>query len=438
MFSSIAIALLLIALNGFFVAAEFALVKVRASQLDLRAANGNRMAVVAREILEHLDAYLSASQVGITLASLGLGWVGEPAVAAALDPLFQLLSVPPDIAHHVSLGFAFVTISFIHIVVGEQAPKNLAIAAPEHVALAVAYPMRALYLVSYPALFILNGSSNLILRTFGIEPAGGHDAAVPAEELRQIAARSAQQGEITQGQSSLLSKVFTFSDRVAREIMVPRSKVRGIDLRRPVDEALSFALENGHSRYPLYDRDLDGVVGVLHMKDLMPRLRAGQPIKSLKELARPALFVPETLPAQRLLRIFQRQRSHLAVVLDEYGGVTGVITIEDTLEELVGEIQDEHDDERLPIETIDGGWSVEGRTLLSEIEGLLGIPPIQSEATSLSGFVMEELGRVAQVGDTVVIGEWAARVVQVERRAIERVEIMRAGETVAEAPARPE
>jgi CBS domain containing-hemolysin-like protein len=393
---------------------------------------------VARSIVDHLDAYLSATQLGITLTSLGLGWVGEDwvgeiVVAPILVPMFSMVGLPELTAHTVSGPIGFALIAFLHIVVGEVAPKSLAIAHPESTSLSVALPMRMFYFVFWPAqemwsqilpaLILLNSSSNLLLRAAGVAPAGSHSLAVPAEELRQIAADSAAGGQISQGQGALLSKVFTFSDRLAREIMVPRSKVRGIDLRRPVEESLSYALENGHSRYPLYDRDIEGIVGILHMKDLTPKLVGGQPLKNLRDLARPAIFVPETMPAQRLLRIFQRQRSHMAIVLDEYGGVTGITTIEDTLEELVGEIQDEHDEERQPIEPIDGGFSVEGRILLSQLEELLRIGPIESGATTLSGYVMESLGRVAQVGDSVPIGDWTARIVQVERRSIERVEI---------------
>jgi CBS domain containing-hemolysin-like protein len=424
---SLLVAVLLVAANAFFVAAEFALVKVRSTQLELRASEGSRAAGLARGMLDHLDGYLSACQLGITLASLGLGWIGEPAVAVALRPVLAQVGIA-DEATVETFAFvvAFSLISFAHITIGEQAPKNLAITHPETLAIAFAWPMRFFYVVLWPALVVVNGASNAMLRVLGVRVTSEHTLAVPADELAKIAAESAAEGRITQGQGTLLSKVFSFSDRVAREIMVPRNKVRGIDLRRPVDESLQFALESGHSRYLLYDVDIDGVVGVLHMKDLTPRLASGQPIRTLREFARPAMFVPETMPAHRLLRTFQRQRSHLAVVLDEFGGVTGIVTIEDTLEELVGEIQDEHDEERLPVETIEGGWSVEGRMLLSEIEALLAIPSIESEATTLSGLVMERLGRVAQVGDTVPIDAFAAKVVQVDRRSIERVEITKA------------
>lgn len=421
---AILFAIFLVFANGFFVASELALVKVRASQLELRAAEGNGAARIARGIQQDLPRYLAVTQLGITLASLLLGWVGEPAFEHALKPIFDLVRVPDEIGHWLAFGLGFALITFLHIVVGEVAPKNLAIARADTIAIAVAWPMRLLHTIFLPALVVLNGASNLVLRLIGVEPQADHGLSMPADELKQIAEESAESGYITKGEGTLLSNVFRFSDRVAREIMVPRAKVRGIDLKRTVEESLQYALENGHSRYPLYDGDLDGIVGVLNMKDLMPRLSTGQPIRSLRELSRPPMWVPETMPAQRLLRTFQRQRSHLAMVLDEYGAVTGVITLEDTIEELVGDIQDEHDEERQPVENIQGGFSVEGRMLLSEITTLLDIPEIDSQATTLSGYVMEHLGRIASVGDTVPLGTgWVGRVVQIERRAIERVEI---------------
>jgi len=215
--------------------------------------------------------------------------------------------------------------------------------------------------------------------------------------------------------------------------MVPRNKVSGIDLRQPMAEALAQALESGHSRYPLYNESLDGVVGVLHMKDLTRRLVGGEQAPQLRDLVRPPVFVPETLPAQRLLRMFQRRHSHMAFVLDEYGSVTGIVTIEDALEELVGEIQDEHDDAEVPpILEIKGGYSVEGRVLLVELEPLLGVPPFESESDTLAGYVMERLGRLGEVGDIVQIGHWRARIVEVQRRAIERIELTRRPEADGE------
>jgi CBS domain containing-hemolysin-like protein len=249
--------------------------------------------------------------------------------------------------------------------------------------------------------------------------------AVPADELRQIAEDSAAEGQITVGESKLLSRVFTFSDRVAREIMVPRNKVCSIDLGAPVAESLALALESGHSRLPLCEGDLDRAVGVVHMKDLTRRLVEGSPLESFRELGRPPLYVPETQPADELLRLLQRKHSHMALVLDEYGGVSGVITIEDALEELVGEIQDEHDEEVPPVIEIEGGWSVEGRLPLSAFCELAEVAPPESEAATLGGYVMERLGRLAQEDDEIVVGPWRLRVSQIDRRAVERIEITR-------------
>ncbi len=421
----IALAMFLVFANGFFVAAEFALVKVRSTQLDVLVAEGDRRARLARPMLDDLPRYLAVSQLGITLASLALGWIGEPAIERLLHPMFEAVNIGQPVAGWLSFGLGFTLISAMHIVLGEVAPKNLAIARTEAVVLAVAAPIRLLYIAAWPALVLLNGSANVVLRALGIEPADEHNLSVHSDELQQIAADSAEAGHITKGEGQLLENVFRFSDRVAREIMVPRDKVRGIDLKRPMEDVVKDALENGHSRYPVFEKDLEGVIGVLHMKDLMARIGSGKPIGALKDLVRPAMFVPETMSAKRLLGMFQRQRSHLAIVLDEYGGVTGVVTLEDTIEELVGEIQDEHDDERQPVETIDGGFSVEGRILLSELGPLIDTS-IDSDSTTLSGYVMEQLGRTASVGDAAEIGEhWRARVVQVDRRSIERVEVTR-------------
>jgi len=426
MLGSVLIAVALILANAFFVLAEFALVRVRSTQLDLRISSGSRRARVARRMLDHLDGYLSACQLGVTVASLALGWIGEPAVAALLSPVFHWLAVGSTTAHQISLVVGFTLISVLHIVVGEQAPKNLAIAQAESTVLLVAYPLRGAYLLFYPFLVVVNGASNALLRALGVRLHPSHGLAVHADELKQIAAESAAGGQISAGESALLSKVFTFSDRGTRDIMVPRNKVSAIDLAWPVAQALQFALETGHSRYPLYDGTLDGVVGVLHMKDLTRLLMAGRKIESLRALCRPPLFVPETLAAQRLLRTFQRRHSHMAVVLDEYGGVTGIVTIEDALEELVGEIQDEHDEGEVPpIVELPNGYSVGGRVLLAELEPLLAVAPFESEASTVAGYLMERLGRLAEPGDSVRLGPWRATVVQVDRHAIDRVEIVR-------------
>lgn len=419
------LALILLLANGFFVAAEFALVKVRSSQLDVQAANGHRTAARARALLDHLDGVLSATQLGITFASLGLGWVGEPAVAALLLPLLAAAGVPETLAHEVSFAVGFSLISFLHIVVGEVAPKSLAIARPVGTAMAVAAPMGMFYVVFAPALSILNRSSNVLLRAVGVEPADMHGVAVAAEELKKIAEDSAAGGQITEGQGTLLSNVFTFSDRVAREIMVPRNKVFGLDLSQPVPDVVRTALEAGHTRFPVWEGDPDDIVGILHIKDLLDAIARNEAIGDLRPHLRPALFVPESMSAQRLLRAFQRQRTHLAVVLDEYGGVAGITTLEDAIEELVGEIQDEHDEERAPVEEIAAGFSVAGATLLTEVAALTGVSVDDADASTVAGLLMERLERVPKVGDLLEVDGWTFKVTQVERRAVERVELLR-------------
>ena len=311
----------LIFANGFFVAAEFALVKVRSTQLEMERDGGDRLAGVARSLVEHLDAYLSATQLGITLTSLGLGWIGEPAVARVLEPLFHLLNLSEAVGHKVSLVTGFLLISFLHIVVGEVAPKSLAIARPVGTSRVVALPMRIFYLAFYPALVVLNFSSNALLRLVGVEPAGIHSLAVPGEELVRIAEESAAGGQITAAEGEMVSNVFSFSLRQAHEIMVPRNRVHGIDLDEPLGEQLSVAMAHGHSRYPVYDGDLDEVIGVLHLKDLLHHRLEDLSAADLRDMARPTLFVPETLPAEKLMRSMQSRHTHLAVVIDEYGTV---------------------------------------------------------------------------------------------------------------------
>lgn len=416
-------AVLLVLANGFFVAAEFALVKVRATQLDLLEAEGSLLAGVARELVRHLDGYLSATQLGITLTSLALGWIGEPAVASLLEPLFHLVHLPEEWIHEVSVFVGFSLISALHIVVGEVAPKSLAIAMPVEVSLAVSWPLRAFYLLFWPVLVVLNASSNGLLRMVGIRPAGSHELAMPAEELRRIAEESAAGGQIGQDQGDLLSNVFSFSDRTAHEIMVPRHKVDALDIREPVTALLEKALAEGHSRYPLVDGDLDEVIGVVHQKDLLPHLAAGR-TPDLVQLARKPLFVPSTLPAQRLVAMFQRQRTHLAFVLDEHGGIAGIATLEDALEELVGDIQDEHDEERPEVEPRpEGGWSVSGVVLLEDLAELVEEPKPDVEASTVQGWLLETLGRIPKVGDVVPFGKWDVVVTQVDRRAAERVQV---------------
>lgn len=414
--------------NGFFVAAEFALVKVRAQQLDVEIARGSPLAGLAKHLVDHLDSYLSAAQLGVTLSSLGLGWVGEPVVSGLLRPLFELADLPDPAARAISVVVGFAVLASLHVVVGEAAPKSLAVARPVGTSLVVALPLRAFHFVTRPILVVLDLAAKLLLRLVGIEPASTSNLAVQADELRQIAAQSVAGGALSTDQGEMLSNVFTFSDRVAHEIMVPRPKVHGIDLQAPLEESLAHALKAGHSRYPLFDGDLDHIVGVLHLKDLLPHAMDGTAPSDLRSLAREPLFVPGAMSAQRLLQTFQRRRTHLAIVLDEYGGVDGITTLEDVLEELVGDIQDEYDTEQSAIVETELGYLVDGGTLVDEVAELVGVPweVFDTDATTLAGYLMEQLERVPKLGDEVELpGGWRARVSLAAHRTAERVDLLR-------------
>lgn len=417
----------LIFANGFFVAAEFALVKVRSTQLEVRAANGERMAGIARELVAHLDGYLSATQLGITLTSLGLGWIGEPAVSRLLEGVLEPLHLDPELMHTISFVIAFSGISFLHIVLGEVAPKSFAIARPVQVSMFVALPMRAFYWFFYPALVVLNASSNLLLRWVGVQEANSHSLAVPAEELVRIAAESAAGGHISEGEGQMLSNVFTFSQRLAREIMVPRNRVNGLDIAGDFQAELALVMEEGHSRYPVYEGELDHLVGMLHLMDLLRVPEAERTPEKVREIARPILLVPESLPAEKVMRRMQTRRSHLAVVIDEHGSVAGVVSLEDALEELVGEIQDEHDeDEAVEIRETEHGFALAGVLNVDEMCTVLGIPEFETDADTVQGWLMEHLERLPVVGDEVAVGPWMLRVSQVEERSVTRVDAIRA------------
>jgi len=409
--------------NGFFVAAEFALVKVRPTQLDLAEADGSTIAPMAKSVVHHLDNYLSATQLGITLTSLGLGWIGEPAVAQLLEPLFHTLEVPEEYLHQVSFVVGFSLISFAHIVLGEVAPKSLAIARPVGTTLFVSWPMRVFHWLTWPALWVLSATSNALLRLVGIEPANTHALAVGSEEFVRMAVQSAKEGHISTQEGDLVSKVFAFSERVAEEIMVPRHQVRGIDLEDELLPQLVDAMRRGHSRYPVYEGNLDRPLGVLHLKDLLHRDWGALDATALQALMRPLLLVPGTLAAEKVMRRMQRRRSHLALVVDERGTVAGLVTLEDALEELVGEIHDEYDQEDAEIEARpDGTFGFSGSVLLPEVVDLLRVAGPESRAHTLQGWIMEVLERLPEEGDVVHLGDWSLTVSKIEGRTLERIE----------------
>lgn len=394
--------LILVFLNGFFVAAEFALVKVRPTQIDPYVTAGLRRAKVARHMVRHLDAYLSATQLGITLSSLALGWIGEPAFAWLIEPALKpLVGDNPAVLHSLALSVAFVTIIILHIVLGELAPKSIAIRKAEATALAVAYPLFLFYKLTYPAIWLLNHTANALLKVVGIAPVAEGELAHDEEELRRLLA-SGEASQLSSAKRELLDNVFEMSHRLARQIMLPRQDVVYLSTDRPLVDNLRTARRSGHTRFPLCEGDLDHVIGLIHIKDLFHRDR---PVTSLKEVAREIAFVPETLELDRLLRRMRTERFHLAAVIDEYGGVSGIVTLEDVIEEIVGPIQDEFDIEK-PELTLrgDGVYEVSGGMLIEDLEAALGTELSDRDEDTIGGVVLSELGRTPAVGDVVELG----------------------------------
>jgi len=409
---AITLAFFFVLLNGFFVAAEFALVKVRPTQIDVQAAEGQRRARVAQHMITHLDSYLSATQLGITLASLALGWIGEPAFARILEPLLGgVLGATPAVVHTVSLTIAFALITVLHIVLGELAPKSLAIRKPEPTSLWVALPLYAFFKVTYPAIWVLNHAANGILRIFGIQPVTESELAHSEEEIRRLLASEAQ-SELPQHKREMLANIFELSHRTARQIMVPRADVVYLSTIRPMAENLDIARRAGHTRFPLCEGDLDHVVGLVHIKDLF---RAPEPPATLTEVRRAISFVPETLPADRMLRRMRAEHVHMAAVLDEYGGVNGIVTLENVIEEIVGEIQDEFDFDRPEIVALGpGAYQVSGQMLVADLEDELDLELSERDEDTIGGVVLSELGRRGRVGDLVRIGQLALQVQEID------------------------
>jgi CBS domain containing-hemolysin-like protein len=426
----------LVLLNGFFVAAEFALVRVRPTQLDPLVDQGLRRARVARHMIGHLDAYLSATQLGITLASLALGWFGEPAFSWLIEPaVVHVAGNNPALVHSIGLTISFLVITILHIVLGELTPKWLALSKAQGIVLGVALPLFAFYHATYPAIWFLNRAARGLTRLLGFAPPDEGEGIRDEAELRLLLASSSD-SEVSQHKRELLDNVFELSHRVARQIMLPRQDVIYLSNARPLAENLRLARRSGHTRFPLCDGDLDHVVGVVHIKDLFRRER---PLNSLQEVSREIAFVPETLELDRLLKRMRGEQFHLAAVIDEYGGVSGVVTLEDVIEEIVGQIQDEFDVEKPELQRRpDGSYQVSGGMLVEELEDALDLELSDRDEDTIGGVVFSELGRNPVVGDSVELGPITLEVTEMQRNRIGSLRVEVRHPEKAEKPDRPE
>ncbi|QDX95512.1 HlyC/CorC family transporter [Brevibacillus laterosporus] len=418
--------LFLVFLNGFFVATEFALVKIRESRITQLVAEGNVKARLVDKLLHQLDAYLSATQLGITLASLGLGWIGEPAIAHLLHPVFTYVGITEPWMSSISVIIGFLIITFLHIVLGELAPKSLAIQRPEQVSLFVARPMQVFYKAMFPFIKLLNGAASKILRLFGIEPVSEHEAAHTEEEIRILVNESHKSGLIDNTELMLVDNIFEFSETTAREIMVPRTDMVVLDIRDSFEDNLDIVSTGRFTRYPVVNGDKDHVVGILHIKDILTyALKETEKERHLTDLLRPALSVPESISISQLLTMLQKQRSQVAILIDEYGGTAGLLTLEDIVEEIVGDIQDEFDDERPEIEQFkqkeESIVSFDGRMLLEEVNDYLHIQLDTTEVDTIAGWIYTKITHPPTIGMKVEQGEYEFEVGEVNHLRITRV-----------------
>ncbi len=398
------LALVLVGLNGFFVAAEFALVRVRDSRIQQLEQEGSVRAGVVRGALNDLDAYLSVCQVGITMASLGLGWVGEPAVAHLIRPLLEAVNITNErIVSIVAFVIGFAIITYAHLVFGEQAPKYFSIQRAEGTSLWIIRPLRIFMVTLRPLVWVVNASTNFVLRPWGIK-LGAEMEAHSEEELRIMISSATASGELEPVEREYLNNVFDFGDRVAREIMVPRPDIEALKADSPLPEMVNAAVFGRYTRYPVYVEDLDDILGAVHVKDLLRAARDNPDDFDVRSVKRDCLVVPETKPIEQILKEFQQRKLQMAIVIDEWGSVEGLITIEDVLEELVGEIQDEFDEGEAEIEEIgDGSYAVDGRIPITDVNDHFSLDLPHEDFDTIGGFVLGALGRPPEAGDSVTV-----------------------------------
>lgn len=405
--------ILLVLVNAFFVVSEFAIVKIRDTRVAELAALGGRRARVAQHIVDHLEAYLSATQLGVTAASLGLGWLG----ASAFTSVFGLA-----VNRAVAAVIAFVFVTFLTIIFGELVPKSLAIREAERATLIIALPLRWFYVVTRPLTWLMYVAAAGVLRLFRVTPASERDLAYSEEELRLILEASQEVGHIDEVEQTLMRRALTFGDRDVTDIMVPRTEMVALPSSLTVAEAIAEIAETNHTRYPVFEEDIDNIVGYIHVKDLYRAPRSS----SIRRLIRPIGFIAETSNIEVALHRFQSTRTPLAIVVDEHGGTAGIVTIQDVIEELIGEVQDEFDEEAPAIQPLDDGtFSVDGGARIDQLEEELGLQVPEDGFPTLGGRVFEQLQRRPRVGDEVILGDFAARVLEVDGMRISRVLLSR-------------
>ena len=414
--------IILVAVNAFFVVAEFALVSVRRTRIAELAQKGNTRAAIVQKMLAAPGRVIAVTQLGITMAGLGLGWVAEPALAHLLEPLVNLFpaNLRSDISHTISAGLAFAVITFILVVIGELAPKSVALQFPVRAALFVALPMIWVQAIFSPIVRLLNGTGNLFLRLIHIPPATGHEQAHSAEELKMLVTASAAGGRVTSDEEDMLRAIFDFGKLLVRDVMVPRTEIVAIQAGTRLAEAPKLMMEHPFTKYPAYGNNLDDIVGVLHARDVLTALEEQEnKDRPVRSLVRKTFFVPPSLPVTQLLREFRAAHEHITIVLDEFGGTAGLVTLEDLLEEIVGTVSGTFDKDAPEIQMLEEKQAlIDGLTLIEDVNSRLGLNLQSENYDTIAGFFLDKLGRIPQVGDSISLnggGQFEVRQMDAKR-----------------------
>ncbi len=415
----------LILINAFFVAAEFALVSARPTRLREKASQGNRLAKLAESLLHNLDEVIAATQLGITVASLLVGWIGEQTLADLFMTLFHFL---PDqwaavVSHSVAAALAFAFITFLHVVIGELIPKSVGISYPTRMAIFVSQPMRIAMTVFKPFVWVLNGAGNGVLRWMGLSPARGHQMVHSVEELKLLIDASHEGGALDTTEKDLLQRIFKFGDLVARQVMVPRTEMSCIQVSSGIQDVVDISAKTGHTRFPIYEKDIDNVAGILHMKDIVHQVQSGGPFQ-LSKIMKEAHFVPEAMPIVQLLTFLKQKHTQMVVVVDEFGGTSGLVTLEDVVEEIIGDFYDEHhpaDRDIIPLG--ENEVLMRARVRLDEINERLKLRLQPGEADTIGGYILQELGTIPRVGDVLEVPGALIKVEEMAHRRIKTVRI---------------
>lgn len=418
---NVIIVFLLVFMNGFFVATEFAMVKVRKSRIETLVLDGDRSARHTLKVVKDLNSYLSACQLGITLASLGLGWVGEPAVSDMLMPVFKLFKLSESAGHSISFLLGFAVITAFHIVLGELVPKSLAIISAEKISMYTALPLIMFYKLTYPIMWTFNHSTNFVLKLFGLSQVDEHEAAHTDEEIKLLVEDSYKHGLIDKTELTFVDNIFDFSEKTVKEIMIPRTDMSSIYIDEPFEDIVSYTFKEQLTRYPVCKESKDSIIGLIHIKDLY-KLKIEDGDKNIQSIIREIKYVPEYLSISELLKIFKRDKVQMAIVIDEYGGTSGLVTIEDILEEIVGEIQDEFDEETEDIKKVEEDtYIVDGKVIIEDINEFLDTEIEAENIDTIGGWIYSQLKSYPQINDKISYKQYDFIILKCDRKRINKI-----------------